>query len=458
MKPKSFSRQIAVFCLLFIFCAESFAANDNEIYKKRRTAFLEKMGEKSVAIFKSAQPVLRNGDVYHDPRQDSNFYYLTGFEEPAVLILSKRGIFLRDSFRRVNELLLLRERNPRRETWDGYMLGVERAEATLGVEAARSIDGFKTYLTAAIRGADTVYVKTGRVDFDSPLNEELDFIRKARERLFDFAVVDPGVFLVPMRQQKDTHELELLKKAIEITGLGHLEAMRTAKPGMFEYQLEANLEHIFQLNGSEREGFPSIVGSGPNSCILHYNTNRREMQDGEVVVVDIGAEYGMYTADITRTIPANGKFTKAQKVIYNIVLTAQEAGIAAAVVGARFRAPNTAAAQKIREGLVRLGFLDENASPRALRDFLPHGVSHYLGLDVHDVGSYGNLQPNEVITVEPGIYISGNVGKKYNLPKEYWHIGVRIEDDILITENGPVLLSHHAPRRPEEIEKVMAGG
>lgn len=457
MKQKNFSRMIVVFCLLFVFYAESFAANDTEIYKKRRSTFLEKMGENSVAIFKSAQPVLRNGDVYHDLRQDSDFYYLTGFEEPGVLIISKRGIFLRDSFQRVNELLLLRERNPQREIWDGYMLGVERAEGTLGVEAARSIDDFKTYLTSVIRGADTVYVKTGRVDFDSPLNEELDFIRKARERLHDFAVVDPGVFLAAMRQQKDAHELELLKKAIEITGQGHLEAMHTAKPGMFEYQLEANLEHVFQLNGSEREGFPSIVGSGQNSCILHYNTNRRQMQDGEVVVLDIGAEYGLYTADITRTIPVNGKFTKAQKAIYNIVLAAQEAGIAAAVVGASFRAPNTAASQKVRDGLIELGLLDKNADPRALRDFLPHGVSHYLGLDVHDVGNYGNLQPNEVITVEPGIYISENVGKKYSLPKEYWNVGVRIEDDVLITENGPVLLSHHAPRKPEEIEKAMAG-
>ena len=174
-------------------------------------------------------------------------------------------------------------------------------------------------------------------------------------------------------------------------------------------------------------------------------------------VLDIGAEYGMYTADITRTIPISGKFTKEQKAIYSIVLEAQDAGIAAAVVGASFRAPNMAAYAKIQEGLQKLGILKEDAGRGAVRDFLPHGVSHYLGLDVHDVGTYGNLQVNDVITVEPGIYISESVAKKYDLPKAYWNIGVRIEDDVLITDNGPELLSFHAPRKPEEIEKVMAG-
>ncbi|MFQ5628807.1 MAG: aminopeptidase P N-terminal domain-containing protein [bacterium] len=458
MKRKTTLILAPLYCLIFTFGAETFATNSIEIYKARRAAVLDKMASNSVLILKAAPVERRNGDVDYVYRQDSDFYYLTGFEEPeAVLILSKRGLFLRDNFQRVNELLLLRERDPRRETWDGYMLGVDRAESVLGVQAARSIDELKTYMASSIRNADTVYVKIGRVDFDSPLNEELDFIKKARERLLDFAVVDPNVFFVPMRQKKDEHELELLKKAIEITGQGHLEAMRTAKPDIFEYQLEASLEYVFHQNGCEREGFPSIVGSGPNSCILHYNTNRRKMRDGEVVVLDIGAEYGMYTADITRTIPVSGKFTKEQKAIYNIVLEAQEAGIAAAVAGAGFRAPNMAAAQKVRDGLIRLKLLNENADRRAMRDFLPHGISHYIGLDVHDVGGHGILQPNEVITVEPGIYISETTGKKHDLPKGYWNIGVRIEDDILITENGPVLLSKHAPRKAEEIEKVMAG-
>lgn len=458
MKRKTMLILSSLFCLIFNYSAETVAADAIEIYKARRATVLDKMARNSVLILKAAPVARRNGDVDYVYRQDSDFYYLTGFSEPeAVLVLSKRGIFLRDNFKRVNELLLLRERNPQRETWEGYMLGVDRAETALGVQAARSIDDLKMYLTSVIQNVDTVYIKIGRVDFDSPLNAELDFIKKARERLLDFAVADPSVFLAPMRQGKDQHELELLKKAIEITCRGHLTAMRTAKPGMFEYQLEANLEHVFHLNGCEREGFPSIVGSGPNSCILHYDSNRRKMQDGEVVVLDIGAEYGMYTADVTRTIPVSGKFTKEQKAIYNIVLEAQEAGIVAAVAGAGFRAPNMAAAQKVRDGLIRLGFLDENADRRAMRDFLPHGVSHYVGLDVHDVGRYSALQADEVITIEPGIYISEATGKKYDLPKGYWNVGVRIEDDILITEDGPVLLSKLAPRTVEEIEKTMAG-
>lgn len=457
------NRKFKLTAIVFLFLAivqtvAAFSVNEIERYAARRQAFLAKMGENGVAIIKAAPVVNRNGDVDYVYRQDSDFYYLTGFDEPeAVLILSKRGIFLRDAFRRTNELLLLRERNPHREMWDGYMLGVDRAEEKLGVQAARPIDELEAYMTSVIRGADTLYMETGRVDFDAPLNEALHFIQKARERLHDFAVVDPSDILVPMRQKKDAHELELLNKAIEITGNAHLEVMRTAKPGMYEYQLEATLEHAFQFHGAEREGFPSIVGSGPNSCILHYNSNRRKTEEGDMVVLDIGAEYGMYTADITRTIPVNGKFTKEQKAIYNIVLEAQEAGIAAAVAGASFRAPNMAAFAKVHEGLQKLGILEADAGRNAIRDFLPHGVSHYLGLDVHDVGSYSELQVNDVITVEPGIYISETVAKKYDLPKAYWNIGVRIEDDILITESGPELLSHHSPRKPEEIEKVMAG-
>lgn len=449
---------IFLFCLTAGQTAELFSADAKEVYAARRQAFVEKMGANSVAIIKAAPEVNRNGDVDYFYRQNSDFYYLTGLDEPeAVLILSKRGVFLRGSFQRANELLLMRERNPHREMWDGYMIGVERAPDMLGIEAARSIDELETYMTSVVRGADTLYMKVENVGFDQPLNAELDFINKARQRLNDFAVVDPAGILVPMRQKKDAHELELLKKAIEITGKGHLDVMRTAKPGMYEYQLEATLEHAFQYNGAEREGFPSIVGSGPNSCILHYNTNRRQTEKGDMVVLDIGAEYGMYTADITRTIPISGKFTKEQKAIYSIVLEAQDAGIAAAVVGASFRAPNMAAYAKIQEGLQKLGILKEDAGRGAVRDFLPHGVSHYLGLDVHDVGTYGNLQVNDVITVEPGIYISESVAKKYDLPKAYWNIGVRIEDDVLITDNGPELLSFHAPRKPEEIEKVMAG-
>lgn len=445
-------------CFVLVLPASGQSNDDVTVYKKRRQAVLEKMPRGGVMILKSAPVAHRNGDVDYEYRQDSDFYYLTGFHEPeAALVLSKNGIFLPDNNMRVNELLFLRERNPRRERWDGYRLGVDAALEALHVQAALPIDQFNNTLDMILRNADSLYIKTNRRGLHEPLTAELDLIRRARERLFEFVVADPGKILVPMRQRKDSHELELLKKAIEITGLAHREAMRSIKPGMFEYELEAVIEYNFKKNGSERAGFPSIVGSGPNSCILHYNTNRRQMQAGDVVVVDIGAEYGMYTADITRTIPVSGKFTDAQRKIYEIVLEAQEAGIAAAIAGAGFRRPYTVAFQKITEGLQRLGILNEESGSGAVRDFLPHGVSHYIGLDVHDVGAYGSLQPGEVITVEPGIYITEELGKKYQLGKEYWNLGVRIEDDILITQEGPVLLSHHAPRKPDEIERLIAG-
>ena len=450
---------IGLLCILLL-SAGAQAQNHSEVYKKRRQALLEKLGRNSVAIFKAAPMVKRNGDVYFEYRQDSDFYYLTGFEEPeAVLILSKRGIYVRDESRFVHELLFLRPRNPQREIWEGYRLGVKRAKQKLGIEAAQPMEAFDDYLVAILMNTDTLYIKTERVGLDDPLSPEMELIKKARERLYDFVVRDPGRFLIPMRQRKDELELKRLQKAIDITVQAHREAMKACKPGMYEYELEAVIEYVFKKNGSERAGFPSIVGSGPNSCILHYNTNRRRMETGEVVVIDIGAEYGMYTADITRTIPVSGKFTRAQRELYSIVLAAQEAGIAECKIGNDFRAPARAAIRKVVEGLVRLGFLkgevDTILRTRAYRAFLMHGISHYIGLDVHDVGTYRPFQENDIITVEPGIYISEQTGRLYQIPEEYWNIGIRIEDDILITRDGPKILSAGAPRRIEDIEQLM---
>lgn len=452
------TRWFILFCLWF----SSIAAQDSpELYKARRKALLNNLGKKNVAIFKAAPVARRNGDVDYEYRQDSDFYYLTGFEEPeAILVLSPRGIYVRDESKFVKEILFLRKRDPRMEVWEGYRLGVERAKSVLGVQAALPIDRFDDYLPALLQNIDTLYIKTKPVGLDEPLSKEMDFIRRARERLYDFAVAHPGKFLNRMREVKDSTELALLQKAIDITCEAHREAMKAARPGMFEYQLEAVIEYIFKKNGSERTGFPSIIGSGPNSCILHYNTNRRQMQDGDMVVIDIGAEYGMYTADITRTIPVNGKFSDAQREIYTIVLEAQNAGIAAAKVGASFWAPAQAAVRKVVEGLIRIGILkgdvETNIRNGTYRAFFMHGTSHHIGLDVHDVSSRGPLKANQVITVEPGIYISEATGRKHGVPPKYWNIGVRIEDDILITEEGPKILSKGAPRTIEEIEKLMS--
>lgn len=254
--------------------------------------------------------------------------------------------------------------------------------------------------------------------------------------------------LTELRHYKTDEEVALLQKAIDITSLAHEEAMRSIEPGMYEYEIEALIEYIFRRNGAEYTGFPSIVGSGENSVILHYETNRRQMQADDMVVIDIGAEYHGYSADITRTLPVNGTFSEEQRIIYNLVLEAQEAGIKAAQVGAPWNAVHGASRAVIMNGLRELGLIQTDED---VRNFFMHGTSHYLGMYVHDVGTYANFEPGVVITVEPGIYIRPAA----SIDPKWWHIGVRIEDDVLVTEDGPVVLSDQAPRTIEEVETLM---
>jgi Xaa-Pro aminopeptidase len=254
-----------------------------------------------------------------------------------------------------------------------------------------------------------------------------------------------------LRMQKTEEEMELLRRSIEITAQAHREAMETIRPGMHEYEIQGLVEHVFMREGAERPGFNSIVASGENSVILHYSSNRRQMEDGDVVVIDIGAEYRGYVADVTRTIPVNGRFSDEQRAIYELVLNAQQAGIDAAVAGAAFSEPGRVATEIIAQGLLELGLISR---PQEVRRFFMHGTSHYLGLYVHDVGDYGPLRPGQAITVEPGIYIS----PADDVDPRWWNIGVRIEDGILITDGEPILLSGDAPRSVDEIEALMAKG
>ena len=259
------------------------------------------------------------------------------------------------------------------------------------------------------------------------------------------------VVLADLRTQKTEEEMALLRRAIDITTDAHRAVMQQVAAGWTEYEIEALIEYTFKRNGSEQPGFPSIVGSGENSTILHYETNRRTTRPGDVVVIDIGAEYHGYTADVTRTIPLNGRYSPEQRAIYQIVYDAQEAGIAAARAGNAFGAPHQAAARVLAQGLARLGLISSPNDQAGLRRFFMHGTSHYLGLDVHDVGNGGPLTPGTVITVEPGIYIAASA----DIDPKWWNIGVRIEDDVLITEGGPELLSGGAPRQIDEIEALM---
>ncbi len=449
-----------VFFITLLFNLNLFAQTPGE-WQAHRTEFMRHLGEKSVAIFKANPEYLRNGDVEHDYRQSSDFYYLTGVpEKEAMLLLAPGGMNVRELGRRVKEILFVLPRNPLAETWEGIRLGPQGAKEQLGFEVVFTHDRFEELAERALANADTVYMEAERVGMNAPLNEALDFIKRARERFPNFAVADPRKILHPLREIKTEAEIALLRKAIDITCAGHREVMRSAKPGMREYELQAMLEYVFKQNGSERLGFPSIVGSGPNSCILHYRAGNRVINSGEVIVIDIGAEYGMYTADVTRTIPVNGKFTKEQAAIYQIVYDAQEAAFQKIKPGAGYREPHEASARVVTEGLLKLGILkgtvEENLRSRAYAEFFLHGSNHYIGLDVHDVGTYGPLKPGVLITVEPGIYISEATAQKHGLDKKYVNLGVRIEDDVLVTPTGYELLSASAPRALAEIEALMA--
>ncbi len=446
---------------ILLLLALSLPAQTPQEWQAHRQGFLRHLGSKSIALFKASEMVIRNGDVEHDYRQDSNFYYLTGCTEPeARLLLVPRGLKLAPYPQAVTEILFVRPRNAHAEMWEGPRLGIEGAKRELGFPVVLSVQEFDAVYRQALAGADTLYLTIGEPSSPHHALPSADSTRSALEALLGVKLIDPHRILSRLREVKSPAEIALLRRAIEITCQAQREVMASAQAGMREYELRAMLEYIFLSHGSPRLGFPSIVGSGPNSCILHYRAGDRVLQNGEVVVIDIGPEYGMYTADVTRTIPVSGKFTKEQAAIYNLVLAAQEAAMQQVKPGVRFRELSNIATRVIIEGLIQLklltGSVEENLQAGRHRDFFMHELSHYLGLDVHDVGSYGPLEAGTVFTIEPGIYISAGTAQKYQLPEGYINVGVRIEDDILVTENGYENLSASAPRTVAEIEALMA--
>lgn len=447
-----------------------------EFHKERREALRKAMPENTVAVF-FANPVRnRANDVDYVYHQDPNFYYLTGYKEPhAVLVIFSEN--QSDATGATyNEKLYVQERNPRAEQWTGRRLGVEGAKEQLGFEQAytgeaflnsgidfTSFDGvlyfdFKDDYRDTRQNADlydliqsfksqiklvnnyTIENQTDDIEVDATTNVEAETVKTDTRTL--------SRLMAQLREIKTPEEMVLLKKAVRISAMGQREIMKAMHPGMSETEIQGVHEYIYKTYGSEYEGYPSIVGAGNNGCVLHYIENTKMKVEDDLVLMDLGAEYHGYTADVTRTIPANGKFNPEQKAIYDLVYQAQEAGIAATVIGNSMQSPDTAARKIIYQGLVELGIAK---SASEARQYFPHGTSHHIGLDVHDPGTYGALEANMVITVEPGIYIPD--GSDCD-PK--WHgIAVRIEDDILITENGPINLSAEAPRTSSEIEKLM---
>lgn len=426
-----------------------------KFHKERRQALRDLMPDNSVAFFFSAPIKNRSNDVDYEYHQDPNFYYLTGLREPnSVLVIYKEKQL--GEVNEYDEAIFVQSRDPNQEVWLGKRLGAEGVQQLLGFETVYFNSDFSEVDLHVDSLAYIFYQKDkgdtrdamGKSDLFDLQKHFYSLLEGDNEKKTKKKYKLDG-WMSQLRQDKQEEELVLMRKAIDITCKAQTELMKFIKPDMKEYQTEALVEFHFKHEGAEYPGFPTIHGSGGNACILHYTENRKPMTDNELLVSDIGAEYHGYTADVTRTIPTNGKYSKEQAIIYNTVLEAQNAGIEKCVEGAGFWDPHTAATKIIAAKLVELGIIEKESE---VKRYFMHGTSHYLGLDVHDVGTYSPLAAGQVITVEPGIYIP----EGSPCDKKWWNIGVRIEDDILITKGKPENLSDCVPRTIAEIEAIMA--
>jgi Xaa-Pro aminopeptidase len=469
-------------------------------FLERRRRFADSIGD-ALAIIPAARETPRNADTNHEFRQSSDFYFLTGFDEPDAVAVINPG-HAKERF-----VLFVRPRDREMEIWNGRRAGVEGAIGVYGADAAYTIDELESRLREYLFDRPTLFYRLGTPAFDARILRLLEHARAVRPRGYvtPVRIEDPGPILHELRLRRSPAELARHRRACEISRDGHAEAMRFARPGLHEYEVQAALEFVFRAGGSPRNGYPSIVASGPNACILHYTENRRRMQDGDLLLIDAGCEYGYHTADITRTFPVNGRFTPPQRTIYELVLKAQLAAIAAARPGARYEAVHEAARRVLAEGLVALGVLplgvEASLAMHHYREFYMHGTGHWLGMDVHDVGDYriGGasrvLESGMVLTVEPGLYFDPEresatyylreyreeemwdrrsrlgiaAAKKledeekaaaekvtHRIPEPYRGIGVRIEDDVLITADGAEVLTAGTPKTVDEIEDVCA--
>ena len=417
-----------------------------EEFGERRTRVFAQMQPNSALLLFSEIEKRRNNDCTYPFRQDSYFWYLTGFNEPnaALLLLKTEQV--------EKAIIFLRPRDPLLETWNGRRLGVERAPQQLNVNEAYSIEEFATVLPKILKNLTALYHVPEIHTWGDTL---------VSESAVNFSeILDWRPMLSEMRLIKSPNEIRLIQQAGQITALGHIKAMQTTRPNRFEYEIESDILHEFNRNCARFPSYNSIVAGGNNACILHYTENDRPLNDGDLVLIDAGCEFAMYAGDITRTFPVNGKFSQPQREIYELVLKAQKRAIELLVPGNSIKQANDEVIRIKTQGLVDLGILkgdvDTLIEQQAYRQFYMHGLGHWLGLDVHDVGSYGQdkqriLEIGMVITVEPGIYISEDA----DVPEQYKGIGVRIEDNLLMTEYGNKILTAAAPKEIAEIENLM---
>lgn len=429
-------------------------------FTRRRKALMELMEPNSIAILPSAKEKSRSRDTDYLYRQDSDFFYLTGFVEPdAVTVLlpgREHGEFV----------VFCREKDQEREIWDGYRSGPEGACADFNADDAFPIDDIDDILPGLIEGRERVYYSLGRdSDFD---HQVMSWVNTIRAKVRSGAAppgefLDLDHFLHDMRLFKSSAEIKIMREAGEISSRAHIRAMQVCKPGVFEYQLEAEILHEFASSGARFAAYNTIVGGGDNGCVLHYIDNAEKLKKGDLVLIDAGCELQHYAADITRTFPVNGKFSKEQKKLYELVLAAQNAALECCQPGRHWNEPHEASVRVITEGLVKLGLLagdvDELIEAESYKEFYMHRIGHWLGMDVHDVGDYkvGSqwrvLEPGMCMTVEPGIYVSPQNNR---VDKKWRGIGIRIEDDVLLTKTGHEVLSSAAPKTVAEIEALMA--
>ena len=417
-----------------------------EEFGERRTRVFTQMQPNSALLLFSEIEKRRNNDCSYPFRQDSYFWYLTGFNEPnAALLLLKTE-------QAEKAIIFLRPRDPLLETWNGRRLGVERAPQQLNVNEAYSIEELATVLPKILKNLTALYyVPEIHTWGDKLVTESAVSFRE---------ILDWRPMLSEMRLIKSLNEIRLMQQAGQITALGHIKAMQTTRPNRFEYEIESDILHEFNRHCARFPSYNSIVAGGNNACILHYTENARPLNDGDLVLIDAGCEFAMYAGDITRTFPVNGKFSQPQREIYDLVLKAQKRAIELLVPGNSIKQANDEVIRIKTQGLVDLGILkgdvDTLIEQQAYRQFYMHGLGHWLGLDVHDVGSYGQdkqriLEIGMVITVEPGIYISEDA----DVPEQYKGIGVRIEDNLLMTEYGNKILTAAAPKEIADIENLM---
>lgn len=427
-------------------------------FARRRRQLMQMMGPESIAIVPAAQERVRNNDTHYPYRQDSDFRYLTGFPEPEAVAVLIPG-------RKQGEYVLFnRERDPAMETWNGRRAGQDGAVTEYGADDAFPIGDIDDILPGLLEQVDRVFYTMGsHPEFDQRLigwvNHLRAQVRKGTHTPAEFVSLE--LVLHDMRLVKSRAEIAAMRRAAKVAAGAHKRAMGFARPGRWEYEVEAEFLHEFRRHGGE-PAYNSIVGSGANACVLHYVENDAQLKDGDLILIDAGAEIDGYASDITRTFPVNGRFTDEQRAIYELVLAAQAAAIDKVRPGNHWNDPHDAAVRTLTQGLVKLGLLKGPASKAikagSYRKFYMHRTGHWIGMDVHDVGDYKVedqwrvLEPGMVLTVEPGLYIApGTKG----VPKRWWGIGVRIEDDVLITRGEPDVLSADVPKEPDEVEALV---